>query len=194
MSVRGWKWDTAVAAEVVLKFKDSTRQNRRCGGDAGPQPAWFRVGRRPRPSRGKSYLKIVVLLLFVTVLTSSCSEGAKEGTELTDQYGVAIENAYEQHMIARVKACQTKEIQGLDAFAGGHYLEFLEKRVKDSECYPTELLEEEIEDITIMSDSSGEIEALIRVRIKGEQYYWLCTFKEDNGTWKITSKRTPPWD
>ena len=139
-------------------------------------------------------IQLIIVACFVSILGVSCiGRGTEERRELTEKYGLAIESAYKQYMLATVKACQTKDIEGLDEFAEGSYLELLEKRVEDSECYPTELVEEEIVAVTIESYSSGEIEALIRVQSRGEQYYWLCTFREDNGTWKITSISVPPW-
>lgn len=143
---------------------------------------------------GNSTFKMVVVLFLISVLTTSCvTTRARERAELTEKYGLEIENVYYQHMLARVKACQTKETQGLDAFAEGHYLELLKKRVEDSECYPTEPIEQKIEDVTINRYSSGELEAVIGVQVNGKQYIWLCTFREVNGTWKVTSIRVPPW-
>ena len=142
----------------------------------------------------KSILKIVVLLLLGSTFSMACIDTkAKERIELTETYGQEIENTYRQYMLIRLKACQTKDIQDLADFAEGPYLELLKKRVESSECYPTELIYEEIEKVTVNSYSSNELEALIRVRANGKQYYWLCKFHNDNGTWKITTKGNPPW-
>lgn len=150
---------------------------------------------KPKYQRNLKVL-LLILLLNITIL-SSCmdSEKARKRQELTENYGAILESAYYDHMQSRVEACQTQNILGLDEYTEGRYLELLEQRVRNSDCYPTELFHEEIRNLSVNEYTPVEAEALITVDTANDKtYMWIVTFRQIDETWKIADKRNLPRD
>ncbi len=98
-------------------------------------------------------------------------------------------------MQARVEACQTQSVVGLDEVADGKHLNFLEKRVKESQCYVSESFHENIRNFSVNEYTSTEAEAFMTVdTTRGDTYMWIVTFRKVNETWKITDFRNLPRD
>lgn len=137
---------------------------------------------------------LLILALNVIVLSSCIDmEKARERQELTQNFGPIFEGVYHDHMLDRVEACQTQSFLGLDQFADGRYLELLEQRVKESQCYISESFHEEIRNLSVNEYTPAEAEAVITVAAaNGGTYTWIVTFRKDDGTWKITDIRNLP--
>ncbi len=98
-------------------------------------------------------------------------------------------------MQSRVEACQTQNVQGLDEFAEGSYLELLEQRVKESECYVSESFHEDIRSLSVNEYTPVEAEALTTVDTADDKtYMWIVKFRQVDETWKITDIRNLPRD
>jgi len=150
-----------------------------------------------KPVYPRNLQAILLILLLNIVILSSCIDGekARERQELTKNYGPKLEIAYYDHMKSRVEACQTQNVQGLDEFAEGRYLELLEQRVKESECYVSESFHEDIRSLSVNEYTPVEAEALITVDTADDKtYMWIVTFRQVDETWKITDIRNLPRD